>query len=415
MNNTDRDDEWAQRLTSDQLDDELFKRGLSAEGTHSIRISRLLRYVRRERLGVRWTAHQSTPPIVDTMSDEGCLELPQGEEVRPDSPMAPEAERHSRETPRTPSSGRGPPNGTSSNSAATAYNVMRKWNLKFSGTRGEDAETFLLRIEEGRELIPVSDEDILCCLPFFLSGIALHWFRGKKNRLPTWAVFKNAWRTRFGDPDFQFALRDEIMRRTQGEYEPVADYLTCLTALFDRLSPPWEEPEKVSSAFRNMLPRLQVAVRRDEVDDLETLKYLATRAETSHAATQRYCAPPAPDKSLFPDLAYRSPRNSSRPNKSETLAALSASTAKPTPSTSGTKSGRPGKKFSGASSAASESASTSTKGASRPAKGTSATCWNCDEVGHLSRDCEVTLRKHCYRCGRAEVTLRTCPDCSGKE
>jgi len=23
----------------------------------------------------------------------------------------------------------------------TAYNVMRKWNLKFSGTRGEDAET----------------------------------------------------------------------------------------------------------------------------------------------------------------------------------------------------------------------------------------------------------------------------------
>lgn len=182
MNNTDRDDEWAQRLTSAQLDDELFKRGLSAEGTRSIRISRLVLYVRRERLGVRWTAHQNITPIVDTMSDEGCLELPQGGEVRPDSPMAPEAERrHSSETPRIPSAGRGPPNGTSSNSAATAYNVMRKWNLKFSGTRGEDAETFLLRIEEGRELIPVSDEDILRCLPFFLSGIALHWFREKES------------------------------------------------------------------------------------------------------------------------------------------------------------------------------------------------------------------------------------------
>lgn len=50
---------------------------------------------------------------------------------------------------------------------------MRKWNLKFSGARGEDAETFLLRIEERRKLIPVDDEDVLRCLPFFLSGIAL--------------------------------------------------------------------------------------------------------------------------------------------------------------------------------------------------------------------------------------------------
>lgn len=42
-------------------------------------------------------------------------------------------------------------------------------------------------------------------------------------------------------------------------------------------------------------------------------------------------------------------------------------------------------------------------------------CWNCDGVGHLSRNCAASPRLHCYRCGRAEVTLRTCPDCSGKE
>jgi len=58
-----------------------------------------------------------------------------------------------------------------------------------------------------------------------------------------------------GDPDFQFALREEIMRKTQGEHESVADFLTCLRAMFDRLSPPWTESEQVSSAFRNLLPR----------------------------------------------------------------------------------------------------------------------------------------------------------------
>lgn len=156
-------------------------------------------------------------------------------------------------------------------SATAMYNIIRKWNLRFSGARGEDAETFLLRIEEGRELIPVADEDVLRCLPFFLEGIALHLFRRKCARLQSWSAFQAAWRTRFGDPDFQFALRNEIMRRTQEEQESVRDvidearvpnpirlwagsvaviqqliaraatridYLTCLTALFDRLSPP---------------------------------------------------------------------------------------------------------------------------------------------------------------------------------
>ena len=64
-----------------------------------------------------------------------------------------------------------------STSTNTAHNTMRRWNLHFLDATGENAETFLFRIEKRRELIPVSDDDILRCLPFFLSGLALHWFR----------------------------------------------------------------------------------------------------------------------------------------------------------------------------------------------------------------------------------------------
>lgn len=56
------------------------------------------------------------------------------------------------------------------NDAATVYNIMRRWNLKFSGVRGENVKTFLLRIKEGHELIPVNDANILRCLPFFFIG-----------------------------------------------------------------------------------------------------------------------------------------------------------------------------------------------------------------------------------------------------
>lgn len=63
----------------------------------------------------------------------------------------------SRDTPR--SEGRDFSRRSAENFAMTAYNVMQKWNLKFSGARGEDAKTFLLRIEEGCDLVPVSDKE----------------------------------------------------------------------------------------------------------------------------------------------------------------------------------------------------------------------------------------------------------------
>ena len=422
MSRIDPEDDWVFVLNSEQLVEELHRRRLSTDGSYSILTARLLRRVRDDREGIR----RSSADREDGMSDTEHLELP-GEPVRPDSPMprdSPPGPSHSTGTPRTPRTPRTPGRNlmhdSPGNSAMTAYNVMRKWNLKFSGARGEDAETFLMRIEEGRDLVPVADEDILRCLPFFLSGIALHWFRGRRDRLSTWAAFKSAWRTRFGDPDFQFALRDEITRRTQGEQESVADYLTCLRAMFDRLSPPWNAAEQISYAFRNMLPRLQIAMRRDEIEDLDALEDIATRIEASHQLAHRYRAPPTPDKSLFPDLAYRSPRNAKQAHKHNTVAALNTSVSS-TDSGAGSRrekrrKDRAAKTATDSSSVASSttSAKPSTSGI-RPSRASTARCWNCDEIGHLSRDCEAAPRMHCYRCGRAEVTLRSCPDCSGKE
>lgn len=189
---------------------------------------------------------------------------------------------------------------------------MRRWNLQFLGARGSDAETFLARIEEGRALVSVNDEGILKCIPFFLSGIALYWYRNERSRWRNWRDFETAWRTRFGNPDFQFALRDESMRRTQEDHEPIADSLTCIRALFERLNPPWSLEEQLNYAHRNMLPRLQIAVHRRDIYDFYSLENLATRVERSYDAVNHYQAPPSPEQSIFPDLAYRPPRKSPR-------------------------------------------------------------------------------------------------------
>lgn len=70
-------------------------------------------------------------------------------------------------------------------STTDVYHMMWRWNLEFSGTRGDDAEAFLTRIQERRTLISVTDEEMFKCIPFFLSGITLYWYRNEGGRWRT--------------------------------------------------------------------------------------------------------------------------------------------------------------------------------------------------------------------------------------
>jgi len=400
---------WIYRLPIDRLREELSQRSLDIEGSVTVLHERLLRYELdaipsespSEREAASGYLRPSTPvhARADSPSHYAADVAP-----REDAEMGPRAaspvpfQRSHRELP-TPTR----------SSATEIYNALRKWNLTFSGARGGDAEAFLVRVEEGRELFPVSDEDLFRCLPFFLSGTALYWFRNRRSEWRSWNEFVVAWRTRFGDPDFQFALRDEILRRTQGEHESVADYLTCMQALFDRLSPPWSMAEQLNYAHRNMLPRLQIAVRRDEFRDFASLELLASRIEVSQDAATRYRAPPAPERSLFPELAYRSPRKAAR---------SSASPAAGLVAVAGTEGGKTPKRRSRANTTGTGRSATpptpNTSAAIVPARTTTtAKCWNCGKIGHLARECAEDRRVYCYRCGRSDVTVKTCPVCSG--
>ena len=151
--------------------------------------------------------------------------------------------------------------------------------LTDSGERMEDLELFLTRVEQGRFMVYVTDRELLSCMPFFLVGIAFHWNCDSVDGWETWAEFVDACRMRFGDPDYQFELRQEIPSRTQGLDEPVADYLTCIRTLLRRLSPPLTEEEQVNYAHCNMLPKLQLTIHRSEIFSLDHLEQLAIQLE----------------------------------------------------------------------------------------------------------------------------------------
>jgi len=418
---------WINELTLEQARQHLADRGLPLQGIVPVLRARLLRHEQAVQRGS--PVPVSTPDHTESVT----MSLPLG--ATPKETTPPKDNRSPRPLPVPPfalaeEKGEGvmgitddsrpylrpraypPPteHRTSRASTAEAYNLMRKWNLHFSGKRGSDAEAFLLRIKEARAIVPITDSDLFKCLPLFLSDMALYWVRLESENWRNWNDFETAWRARFGDPDYQYALRDEIFRRTQGEFESTVDYLTCLRALFSRMSPPWPLAEQLNFAHRNMLPRLQIAIRRTEFADFSTLEYLATRVERSFLAEKNYRPPLPPEQSIFPDLAYHAPKGKAKnPATVATIAAAKKGkskqnkTAKVNP--------RDSEKDTATDSAA--SAKPSTTATAVAATSNNIKCWNCEAIGHRARECTEPRKVYCYRCGKREFTVKTCPTCAG--
>lgn len=156
-------------------------------------------------------------------------------------------------------------------------------------------------------MIHIEDQELLQLLPFFLTGIAARWYESHQAQWRSFDEFSYACRTRFSDPDFQFELIQENHKRTQGENEPVADYLTCVLTMFDKLSPHLSQSDEISFAYRNLLPRLQLAITRSSIHTIAQLEETAVAAEKSIRVAKSFRPPPRPERSLLPDLAYRDP------------------------------------------------------------------------------------------------------------
>lgn len=150
------------------------------------------------------------------------------------------------------------------------------------------------------------------------------------------------------------------------------EYLSCMSALFNRYGKVTSDVQ-LDIVVRNLAPfytmQLPVVRNLDELEreclKLEVKKY---RADNYQAPATRSRARLAAE----PDLAYVS-------SNSE----LSASEIR-----------------------------TDIKRVSSSVPDSSSICFNCRKVGHQYRNCPSPRNKHCFRCGRSDVTVRTCPNCN---
>lgn len=244
------------------------------------------------------------------------------------------------------------------------------WGLKFSGSPKElSLSAFIERVNELKMARHSSDEILFRSAVDLFTGNALIWYRANKAKFSSWSELMDGLRTDFQTPSYDENLYLEITQRTQGATETMGLYVSVMKNLFSRLSVKVSESAQLRVIMRNIHPFYQSQLGLIDVTSCEQLLKLSRQLEARRARIESFVPPPNHGKVMEPDLAYVG-----------TSQVTNVSAVEP------------------------------------PKQGSSSSmkCWNCGQKGHRYSQCKRPRKRHCFSCGKPNVTTLTCPTCSGK-
>lgn len=254
------------------------------------------------------------------------------------------------------------PKGSScTHDLSKSYETVARWNVRFSGETGVSVHGFLERIEELRTARKVSKSALFSSAADLFEGKARNWYRANKNRFNNWNELVDLLKLHYEPPDYKSRLFNDILARTQGPNEPIVEYLSCMSAMFNRYGYLSDEAQ-LDIILRNLSPFYTTQL--PDVNSIAQLETEALKLEVRKFRAEHY-RPPARDSRAYVDAQFMC--MTSNCDISET-----------TPSSSQVK---------------------------------VLVCSVCGRKGHIAKDCQSKHLK-CYKCGKVGYKVNTCPKCS---
>lgn len=249
---------------------------------------------------------------------------------------------------------------------------------------------FIQKIEEFATVRNITEKTLYNHIYDILSGIALDWFRARKDSIKDWTSFRNQLTTDFEITDYDYTLKKQIDNRKQGPKERVIIYFSHMESLFSKLKEPLSEKEKINILLRNLQP--QYSLRMSQTD-LTSLNALIESCKFTERLLQVNNHSQLTTSSYYPPYTRTQTFNSHA--KTYTSPPAHSSTTEATPFI-------PEYPFSNK--------------PIYPIKVQNETnlprftCPRCRVNTHLLENC-TNPQKVCYRCGKKDFIFSNCPNC----
>lgn len=231
---------------------------------------------------------------------------------------------------------------------------------------------FIKNIEDFASIRNISQNVLYNHAYDILSGTALNWFQSRKNSISDWSSFKNLLIADFEIVNHDFNLKKVIENRKQNNNERVIAYFSAMENLFSKLHTPLSEPDKVDIFLRNLNP--QYSMRFSQSDLLSVASLLESCKFSEKLLQVNSNTPFHPSHSSPLNQVHKqndiSPYIPSFPYSHNNVLAVKSTSPQII----------------------------------------TFTCPRCRTNTHNLSDCTNT-QKVCYRCGKKDFTVLTCPNC----
>ena len=258
-----------------------------------------------------------------------------------------------------------------------------KWGIQFDGK--SSVKAFIERISELSIARNVTEQQLYACAVDLFCGPGLAWFRSIKDKGWSWQELVKELELAFLPSDYDERLLDEIKARKQGRSEPVSLFVATMQNLFNRLTTPLHEIQRLKMIRKNILPKYIDALVLQEIKSTSELICLCKKIDEASQIKNEYIATKTMNF-LEADLAYVDmagpsvPKNKNVNFNNKTYKTNNTTRLKQKNATASSTNGK-------------------------------VTCWNCRNTGHVYSACKQFRTKFCYGCGKQNFTSRTCPTC----
>lgn len=249
-----------------------------------------------------------------------------------------------------------------------------KFGLEFKGGNDQlSVEEFIFRLEHMQRQYRIPWQEILRDFHLLVAGTVKQWYWAllQTTVISDWTTLRLALLNRYKTIRSNWELMQELVERKQRQGESIDEYFHNLNLLRARLEVPVAEGEMIKIAKRNLKENIARIVYPMNVSSVEQLRMECLEAERIFIRNQTRTI--IPQQSRPQRYIHEIVKNFDEDEQAETVPEVASIDSPPV-------------------------------------------CWNCQQEGHVFRDCLSRQRNlFCYKCGRPDTITPKCPICSNEQ